>query len=168
MVSTQLFRTPLSDQAAVDHEAQAWATMWDEGAVYTDAFKGESCKAPPLQVQGIRQAAKSFPVGTGLGGDNIAPRAIGRLSDNVLLLLIRLFSIAEILGSWPMVCQLVLIVLLPKPDGGRRPIGLFPTVVRIWFRARIEIAKLWDSAINIDAFYGSSGRGAAAGGERLQ
>ena len=37
------------------------------------------------------------------------------------------------------------IVLLDKPDGGRRPIGLFPTLIRIWMRARAIIAKRWET-----------------------
>ena len=36
------------------------------------------------------------------------------------------------------------IVLLPKPDGGRRPIGLFPTIIRLWMRARIWTAREWE------------------------
>ena len=35
----------------------------------------------------------------------------------------------------------VLIVLLPKPDDGLHPIGMFPTVVRTWMRARDKLAQ---------------------------
>ena len=49
---------------------------------------------------------------------------------------------AEALGTWPAAWHLVLIVLIPKPDGDRRPIGLFPTAIRIWTRARSTVARL--------------------------
>jgi hypothetical protein len=55
---------------------------------------------------------------------------------------------------------LVLIVLLPKADGGLRPIGLFPTIVRIWMRARVTIARVWGSQNALPSIYGGAGMGA--------
>ena len=51
-------------------------------------------------------------------------------------------------------------MLLPKPDGGRRPIGLFDSLVRIWLRARSTTAKLWEAAHPSAAIYGGRGCGA--------
>ena len=65
-------------------------------------------------------------------------------------------------GSWAEVLDLVLIVLLPKTDGGFRPIGLFPTIIRIWMRARIFVAKEWESATASSAIFGGPGKGAQA------
>eukprot|EP00973_Karenia_brevis_P017650 2423738-Karenia_brevis.AAC.1 len=73
-------------------------------------------------------AADTFPPHTGLGADNFAPRALKRLSLPLIKMLCKLLCAFEFAGAWPAVLQLVLIVLLPKPDGGRRPIGLSPTV----------------------------------------
>ena len=78
----------------------------------------------------LRDAALTFPYDTGLGADNISPRALARLSDCALKALAKIFCAVLLQGSWPAVLELVLIVLLPKADGGRRPIGLLPTVVR--------------------------------------
>ena len=89
----------------------------------------------------------TFLAHTGLGGDNVSPRAFARLSDSLLQWLCLLFAAAERFGCWPLLLRLVVIVLLPKPDGGRRPIGLFPTPIRIWMRARSDIARRWDSAM---------------------
>jgi hypothetical protein len=36
-----------------------------------------------------------------------------------------------------------MVVLIPKSDGGRRPIGLFPTLIRLWMRIRLEVAQSW-------------------------
>ena len=50
---------------------------------------------------------------------------------------------AESVGSWSPLVGVVLVVLIPKHDGGRRPIGLFPGLIRIWMRARMPILQKW-------------------------
>ena len=72
------FDIPLSDQAVVDMEAEDWAAQWQETARYTPP---NPTQATPLLEEGIKRAAHSCPANTGLGADNIAPRAIARLSD---------------------------------------------------------------------------------------
>ena len=51
-----------------------------------------------------------------------------------------------------------MIVLIPKSDGGRRPIGLFPTLVRIWMRIRAARATRWEAATDRPCLYGGAGR----------
>ena len=85
-------------------------------------FDSSATSIPSLFEEGIRQAALSFPANTGSGGENIAPRAVARLSQPAILVLIAPFMAFEKLGVWCHVVNLVLIVLLPKPDRGRRPI----------------------------------------------
>ena len=63
-------------------------------------------------------------------------------------------------GSWCQVLNLVLIVLLPKPDGGYRPIGLFPTIIRVWMRARGGIIRAWENAHALPTIFGGTGMGA--------
>ena len=108
----------------------------------------------------IRQAALTFPLQTGLGGDNISPRAVARLSDPLVQWLGRILHMAETLGIWPQVWHLVMIVLIPKADGGRRPIGLFPTLIRIWMRARSPVARQWEARNALPCFFGGKGMGA--------
>ena len=59
---------------------------------------------------------------TGLGPDRIQPRAILRLSDAGIEALAKILIAIEITGEWPRFTQLVMTVLLPKPDGGLRHI----------------------------------------------
>eukprot|EP00974_Lingulodinium_polyedra_P058004 5586195-Lingulodinium_polyedra.AAC.1 len=54
----------------------------------------------------ITAAAATFPPGTGLGGDNIAPRAITRLSAEAVTALATLFLAFERQGSWCAVLNL--------------------------------------------------------------
>eukprot|EP00973_Karenia_brevis_P027793 3830329-Karenia_brevis.AAC.1 len=153
--------TPLCDQAAVEKEANTWARLWKEHSQYLATFDLAGRTPPPqLVVEQVRKAALSFPAGTGVGGDNIAPRAISRLSDALLIWLCVILTASEALGTWPTVLHLVLIVLLPKADGGQRPIGLFPTLIRIWMRARSSVARTWEHHTHLPCLFGGKGRGA--------
>ena len=135
------------DQARVDDEARTWAQWWQCRHEYPRLdFGGLGPPLPKLGVARIRSSARSFPTGTGLGADNLAPRAVARLSDAALLALIALFEAFEALGSWCQALDLVLIVLLPKSDGGLRPIGLLCTVIRIWMRAHSDLVRDWERA----------------------
>ena len=115
---------------------------------------------PRLTGEQLRRAAATFPTATGLGCDNIAPRALGRLSNQALESLAEVLNLAEATGKWPEAFDLTLIVLLPKADGGLRPIGLFPTPIRLSMRARANIARDWEAHNQNTALYGGAGRGA--------
>ena len=125
------------------------------GRLAVDHFPADLDELPPLDAFSMRAAALSFPADTGLGADNIAPRALARLSDSALEALARLEA-----GSWCQVLSLVLIVLLPKTDGGLRPIGLFPTVIRVWMRARVAAARAWEAANTLPSLYAGANMGA--------
>ena len=134
----------MSDQAVVEKQALTWAALWRSGEPYsTPSYPVHVQQLPSLLPCSLRSAAASFPLGTGLGSDNISPRAILRLSDAALAALAVLRGSFELLGHWTQALDLVLIVLLPKTDGGFRPIGLFPTIIRVWMRARMFAARAW-------------------------
>ena len=153
--------TPLCDQASLELETEDWALLWDEGAEYKNVISdAEATKLVDLTIGDIRMAAMSFPIDTGLGPDNIAPRALARLSDQALTSLINILHLAEKEGRWPEELNLVMIAMLPEPDGGSRSIGLFLTLVRIWMRARSKQARDWEAANDNKALYGGAGMGA--------
>ena len=152
---------PLGAQAEIEGTAKQWATLWKEDDEYK-VTKWYFDQQPPSPITGemIREAALSFPIDTGLGADNLAPRAIARLSMKKLDALARLFMECEARGDWDKAVELVLIVLLPKTDGGKRPIGLFPTPCRIWMRIRSTEAKRWERANASDSIYAGPSMGA--------
>ena len=113
-----------------------------------------------MMLHALKSAAASFPLRTGVGADNIAPRALLRLSDDALTALAALMMKMERVGHWSKELDLVMIVLLDKADGGRRPIGLFPTVIRVWMRARAAHARAWEATNASRELYGSAGMGA--------
>ena len=77
----------------------------------------------------------------------------------------RLQQLADLLecektGTWPKLWQLVMIVLLPKPCGGKRPIGLFPTMIHIWMRVRRQELRRWEEVHNPQAIHGAAQKSA--------
>ena len=94
-------KVPLADQAAVERQAKEWSDLLKVDEPYQLPSYPES----PQQVctllqQALRTAASSFPLGTGLGTDNISPRAILRLSSEAPAGLAMLLAAFEALGHW--------------------------------------------------------------------
>ena len=67
---------------------------------------------------------------------------------------------AEAVGRWPENVAFVSIVLLAKPGGGYRPIGLFPTFVRLWMKLRRDMVEKWEADNSRPYFYAGRQRGA--------
>jgi hypothetical protein len=134
------------NQADVEQEADEWAHVWGELSDYTAVIDPADLPMPaPIAAIAIRRAAMTLPAGTGEGGDNTSPSAFNRFSDEALQALALLLMAMEAYGDWAMVSRLVLIVLLPKADGGRRPIGQLPTVIRLWSRIMVQVARDWEA-----------------------
>ena len=92
----------MCDQAGVEREAGTWASLWAAGGDYPALF-GEDL-APPLQsllAASIREAASTFQAGTGMGSDNVSPRAFARLPDDLLTALGSILHACERLGRGP-------------------------------------------------------------------
>eukprot|EP00972_Heterocapsa_arctica_P037665 5542741-Heterocapsa_arctica.AAC.1 len=62
-------------------------------------------------------------------------------------------------GWLPKAIAMLLVILLPKPDGGLRPIGLFATITRVlmhWLRN--TAGSKWLESISRAYCFGSRGR----------
>ena len=104
----------------------------------------------------LDEALFSFRDNTGQGVDAIGPRFVKWLPRRARQELLELLTQAERVGSWPWQVLMVLEVLLPKPQGGTRAVGLLPFVARVWLRMRkftttrrwsAEQARAYDDAI---------------------
>ena len=110
-------------QRIVGKEVETWAGPWEEGHHYRDdlpeciSLEGRELITP----QQVLDAYKSFPAGTGLGWDGIHPRAILRMSPETVQAIADLLHACEATGRWPVAVELVVIVMLPKPDGAFDP-----------------------------------------------
>ena len=58
-----------------------------------------------------------------MGCDDFHIRGLGWLSAELLSAFVGFFATIEGLGLWPAQLQGILVPLIPKADGGRRPIG---------------------------------------------
>ncbi len=153
---------PLSPQCTVEKEAEEWGKLWAaQERLPPLSWPTELGPMPPRpSVQKLRAALATFPPDTGLSWDALHPRALRRLSDARLERLIDLLMMAERRGQWPATMGMVTVVLLPKPEGGFRPIGLFPVMIRAWMRLRRDAIQEWELANARAYFYSGPGRGA--------
>ncbi len=153
---------PLNAQEVVDVEALDWAEHWKAGQEQPPCPWPAHIPVPehPLTPQELLAAADTFPDGTGLNWERFHPKAIRRLSLDLLARLADLFAAIERHGRWPAAVAWAIIVLLAKPDGGFRPIGLLPWIVRLWTRARRQVAIDWERAHHRPYFFAGQARGA--------
>ena len=117
---------------------------------------------PTICGKDIIDAAKKFKRTTGLGADSFNPRWLCMLSDGLVQGFAGLLGAIERVGAWPAVMQTVLIAQIPKSDGGRRPIGLLPTLVRVWEKVRKPIVSQWRATIHRSYNYADRGKSAQA------
>ena len=71
----------------------------------------------------VRQASSSFNRKTEVGCNDCRPRDILQLSDEAIEAIIDLLMVCDFLDYMLPAIELVIILLLPKPTGGTRPIG---------------------------------------------
>ncbi len=153
---------PLNAQELVEAEADDWGEQWaetgDDTPITWPADMGTALPTPsPTE---LRCAMLSFPLDTGLGWDNWHPRGWLRLGDGLLNALARLLVAAEGAGRWPAALGWVVVVLLAKAEGGFRPIGLFPSLIRLWMRVRRRQLRDWEADHQRAFLYAGAAKGA--------
>ena len=78
------------------------------------------------------------------------------LPDVALSALAMLYNFSEAIGI-PLVLGAD-VVFIPKPTGGERPIGILPTLYRLWCRCRRPQATAWEREHDRAYFWASTGR----------
>ena len=156
---------PGSVNQEITNEVAAWQREWachEESEPVPPIVWPENMGAPPARVdiEQLRQALMSFPSQLGLGWDKIHPRAIARLDDTILEAIVRLMERCEETGQWPQEGSLVIIVLLPKPTGGWRPIGLLAWLPKVWMKIRRTEAAKWEKENERAYMYAGPTKGA--------
>ena len=113
--------------------SKEWKAIWSKGSRRAEA-PAAAWPSSPITVDVIRAAARSFKAHTAVGIDGIRPRHLDLLPDEAINALATLYNLSEAIGV-PLV-QGADIVFLPKPTGGERPIGILPSLYRLWCRCR--------------------------------
>ena len=162
--------SPLGSQNLANAERANWGIQWAVGSEHDllDWPDDDLDPLPPMSLKQFKEALFTFPAGTGLGWDGIHPRALLRLPDDVLLEWMAFFLKCERTGKWPNNVGFVVVVLLPKTEGGFRPIGLIPFAPRVWMRMRRHAAKDWENSTDRPYLYAGSGRGSTVAAWKQQ
>ncbi len=139
-----------SPQAHVEADLAEWNKTWQKlagvaKAPWRDEVLGtdEAAVLPTPTPKEMRISARRFKVYTGVGSDLFRPHWFSWLSDPLLGKLAALLARVEGAGRWPGQVMTVLVHLIPKEGGGRRPIGLLASLVRWWERLRAPAVQRW-------------------------
>ena len=151
-----------------DLQGGIWAKVWAEGEQAEDMhWPGElDDRHKSIALHHRKQALALFPNETALGWDCTHPRALLRLPDYMLLELIAILTDSEAGGRWPRSVGITITVMLPRPEGGFRPIGLLALLPRVWMKARREAADRWEADTHRSFLYAGKGCGADSSGHR--
>ena len=156
--SSNTDNTSLSRQQEVQHYREQFEQYWHhEPDACLPKFEGVQ-KLPDLSVGQIRRVAAGFSRSTS-AVNGLHPRHLLLLPDSATELLIHIFHAGESLGTFSSTCFQVFIALLPKLDGGKRPIGLYQTLFRVWVAARRPLISQWENnVVGREAFAASKGQ----------
>ena len=156
-----------SPQAIVNQDFVSWNKLWQKlGSKASQPWRecnGEVdhlCQLPPLSCEALRKAARTFKTTTGVGVDAIVPTQYAWLSDELLGNIGKFLETVEACGCWPDQTKLSIIHLIPKQSGGKRPIGILASIIRLWDRARKHVAEAWRGTCLRDYDWMRTGRGA--------
>ena len=154
-----------SPQAILEADQSQWKKIWTrlEGkhpAPWTTWAMQQCDCLTAITGKDVRKAAMTFSVSTAIGEDGLQPRAFQHLSNTTLESYAQVLNQAEAQGEWPSLVANSLIHLIPKPSGGRRPIGVMATLVRLYERIRRGLVCEWRAKRAETCNYMTGGRSA--------
>ncbi len=123
--------TVYSPIKVLQEQRAIWAHWWDENGKDDTLDEMPQVPVPKLvDIEHLRHVSSSFKTQT-CCIDGLHPRHISGLTDTALTGLAHMFRCFEALGQGPKSEQAVLTALIPKTDGGLRPIALFLSFIHI-------------------------------------
>ncbi len=148
--------------ALVDEEADKWEPLWRPPAVTPKPIRwGKVEPLPRPTVRDVRRAARRFKARTKVGVEGLSPRDMAELTDEVVEAYIDVMLTCERLGKVPDRVATVVVMLLNKKLGGRRPIGILPTMYRLWAAVRKPLLHEWERQWARAFFAAARGKSAA-------
>ena len=144
--------------------AGEWHQLWDvhsgadeEPIDWEELVQGVEVPLPTLEQ--LRQVGSSFGQYTAIGRDCLHPKQIVSCSDGCLEACLALWALMFRLGRVPSNLALLVIALLPKPTGGTRPIGIFPSSIRMMARwTRWSVSSVWEASHPRSYWFGEAGK----------
>ena len=135
-------------------EVDTWAGIWHgDGAspaehakamqILNEALRIDPQPLEPLVGGNIAEAAKCFKKRTATP-DGWHPRTFGLLSEESQDRLARVLNICECFGAWPEDESSIHMSIQRKPGGGKRLIGWYRALFRMWCMCRAYLWKEWE------------------------
>ncbi len=145
----------------VSGEADKWEPIWrPPGLEGARVDWGQVRRLARPTVHEARAAAKKFKPKTKIGVEGVNPRDLAEITDDMMEVYIDIMVTCELLGRIPERVALVIILLLNKKSGGRRPVGILPTLYRVWAAIRKPLLHAWERNWSRNFF--AAGRGKSA------
>ncbi len=95
-----------------------------------------------------------------MGVEGITLADFDALDDDGIEACISVLMACESVGYIPRLLALVIVKMIPKKDGGRRPIGLMPSLYRIWGKVRADDVRNWERRWAREYFAAGPGKSA--------
>eukprot|EP00971_Amphidinium_carterae_P327750 6459262-Amphidinium_carterae.2 len=126
----------------IDTLAAPWTEIWRSGERLDLGLCDKGEQLPRITLAELKACIKQSNPKKAAGVDSWSARSWLGLSDDMLLRIIDILHLFEealkVPAAW---CTLV--VLLDKPDGTHRPVGLTTQIWKIWGRIRMPLARHW-------------------------
>ena len=112
----------------------------------------------PFVPDQVREISRSMKQSGAVSADGFHMRHYSLLSDESLEVFCRILLACELVGALPRQVRYILYMLIAKPGGGLRPIGLFCSSYRMWGRLRQPHAAEWEARQERGYLAASKGR----------
>lgn len=139
--------------AALEEELVPWEVLWAVKEAPAAIAWPPIEPLPDLAADELTEAAGRFKRRTGLGTDTFHPRRVKLLTPALQRRLASLITGMERSADIPAFLWHLLMLLIPKDDGGQRPIGLLTAPLRLWAKARRKHVWRWEREHARDYFW---------------
>ena len=109
---------------------------------------------PRITAQQLRTLSRGWSAITAVGADGFAMCHYQHICDEGLEVLSGMFEAFELSTIFPPQWNMLGMPLLPKPAGGHRTIGIFPSGFRLWAKCRRSYCDEWERH-HTRAFWGA-------------
>ena len=114
---------------------------------------------PPPPAADIKTAAETFRATSSVGCEGFLQRLVAELSAPLRAVVASPLKLVELTDWWQGEYASSIIHFIPKFHGGRRPIGVLPSIVRVWERARKPLVEQWRQTCARDYDWMRKGKG---------
>eukprot|EP00971_Amphidinium_carterae_P224390 4451559-Amphidinium_carterae.1 len=129
-----------------------WKTIWSEHDECIDE-EPQGVDLAPITAEQVLRAVQAVGATKATGLDNWHARHLLQMGENMVCRFPDMLNLFE-RGMHPPKDVVNSITLIPKPDGGLRPIGLRPLFFRVWGRVRSDYCKRFMANVRFESVTG--------------